>query len=859
MTARDPDPTPPSISSNPTLDKPTAAEAAPTGTAHFREPPGTRIGPYRIIQLIGEGGFGAVYMAKQEQPVQRVVALKIIKLGMDTRQVVARFEQERQALAIMDHPHIARVFDAGATETGRPYFVMELVKGEPIIDYCDKNSLSVAERLDLFAHVCGAVQHAHTKGIIHRDIKPSNVLVALQDGKPSPKVIDFGIAKATSARLAEQTFFTDHRELIGTPEYMSPEQAEGSIDIDTRTDVYSLGVLLYELLTGTTPFSGRDLRSAAYGEIQRIIREIEPPVPSTRLSQSTDTIVGIAAKRHTEPRQLGSTIRGELDWIVMKAMEKDRHRRYPTADGLAMDIRRFLTGEAVIAGPPGAAYRVKKFVSRHRGYVIASGGVAAALVLGIVGTTIGLIEARTQREAAEQQAVRATTAEAASLARLAEAEATVAFLDEMLAAADPTAQGKDVTVRKVLDGAAKAVGERFADRPLVAARLHGTIGRTYYGLGVFDQGEPHLREQVRIRASQLGPEHEDTCRATNDLGLLLIKHGKYADAEALFKGAIPTHERVFGRRHAITLQSLDGLSALYVEQGRAAEAEPLLRESVDARKASGTDGTWEAVGTMNSLATLLADRGVFEESEALFESSLGAAERLGKKEHPFTLEVRGNFAWMQYWAGSQEKTTNPERSARRMARARTLGEETLEAKVRVLGEEHETTLATMNNLSSVYVNLGMLDEAVALRRKDLAISERVLGPDHPDTLISLANMGAMLRRQGRFDEAVVFLERSINGTRKAFPADYEGLGFTLGWYGSSLGKLGRHAEAEAALLEARSIITKKMGDEHPIAGQMAQDLATVYESWEKAEPGKGHAAKAGLWRGKSDPPAASPK
>jgi serine/threonine protein kinase/tetratricopeptide (TPR) repeat protein len=858
MTARDPDPTPPSISSNPTLDKPTGAEAAPTGTAHFREPPGTRIGPYRIIQLIGEGGFGAVYMAKQEQPVQRVVALKIIKLGMDTRQVVARFEQERQALAIMDHPHIARVFDAGATETGRPYFVMELVKGEPIIDYCDKNSLSVAERLDLFAHVCGAVQHAHTKGIIHRDIKPSNVLVALQDGKPSPKVIDFGIAKATSARLAQQTFFTDHRELIGTPEYMSPEQAEGSMDIDTRTDVYSLGVLLYELLTGTTPFSGRDLRSAAYGEIQRIIREIEPPVPSTRLSQSTDTILGIAAKRHTEPRQLGSTIRGELDWIVMKAMEKDRHRRYPTADGLAMDIRRFLTGEPVIAAPPGAAYRVRKFVKRHRGYVIAGGVVAAALVLGIVGTTFGLFEARTQREAAEQQALRATTAEAASLARLAEAEATVAFLDEMLAAADPTAQGKDVTVRKVLDGAAKAVGERFADRPLVAARLHGTIGRTYYGLGVFDQGETHLREQLRIRTSQLGPDHEDTCRANNDLALLLIKGGKFADAEGQLKKAAAKHERLFGRKNPITLQSLEGLATIMVEQGRTAEAEPLLRESLESRKSIGAVA-WESIASMNALATLMTDKGQFDQAEAMFEEAIVDADKLGKKEHPFTLEVRGNFAWMQYWAGSQEKTTNPERSARRMARARTLGEETLEAKVRVLGEEHETTLATMNNLSSVYVNLGMLDEAVALRRKDLAISERVLGPDHPDTLISLANMGAMLRRQGRFDEAVVFLERSINGTRKAFPADYEGLGFTLGWYGSSLGKLGRHAEAEAALLEARSIITKKMGDEHPIAGQMAQDLATVYESWEKAEPGKGHAAKAELWKGKSDPPAASPK
>ncbi len=855
----DPVPSAPSLSSNPTLDKPTAAEPSPTSTAHFREPPGTRIGPYRIVQIIGEGGFGSVYMAQQEQPVQRVVALKIIKLGMDTRQVVARFEQERQALAVMDHPNIARVFDAGATETGRPYFVMELVKGDPIVEYCDKNSLSIAERLDLFAQVCTAVQHAHTKGIIHRDIKPSNVLVAMQDGKPSPKVIDFGIAKATSARLTERTLFTENRELIGTPEYMSPEQAEGSMDIDTRTDVYSLGVLLYELLTGTTPFKGSDLRSAAYGEIQRIIREVDPPAPSTRLSQSTDTIAGIAAKRHTQPRQLGTTIRGELDWIVMKAMEKDRQRRYSTADGLAMDIRRYLTGEAVVAAPPGAAYRVKKFVKRHRGAVIATGVVAAALVLGIVGTSVGLMEARTQRSKAEDQANRATLAEGVAQMRLAEAEATVGFLDEMLAATDPTAQGKDVTVRKVLDGAAKSVGERFEGRPLVAARLHGTIGRTYYGLGVFDHSETHLREQLRILTAQQGADHEDTCRATNDLGLLLIKQGKYADAETHLKAAVAKHERLFGRRHAITLSCLDGLAELYVEQGRGAEAEPLLRESLEIHKAASGKTTWEALATMNALATVLTDKGAFDEAETMFEEAVRASETLGKRDHPFSLEIRGNFAWMEYWAGSQTKDADAERSKKRIERSRVLGEETYEAKLRVLGEEHQSTLATMSNLCSVYIDMGLLDKAEALRRKDLAISERVLGMEHPDTQISLANLGAVLRKRGRYEEAVTYLERSITGTRKAFPPDYEGLGFTLGWYGSCLTKLGRYAEAEAALIEARTIITKKMGETHPIAGQMARDLADLYEAWDKAEPGKGHAAQAAEWKAKTGTPKPEPK
>jgi tetratricopeptide (TPR) repeat protein len=840
----------------PTSDSSAAAE---TLAAPLREGPGTRIGPYKLLQLIGEGGFGSVFMAEQEKPVARKVALKIIKLGMDTRQVVARFEQERQALAMMDHPNIARVLDAGATDTGRPFFVMELVKGDPIVEYCDKNNLSIEDRLELFAQVCNAVQHAHTKGIIHRDIKPSNILVSTQDGRPHTKVIDFGIAKATASKLTEKTLFTEHKALIGTPEYMSPEQAEGNLDIDTRTDVYSLGVLLYELLTGTTPFTGKELRSAAFGEIQRIIREVEPPKPSTRLSANIDTIASVAAKRHTEPKRLGTVVRGELDWIVMKALEKDRQRRYETANGLAMDIRRYLSGEAVVAAPPSTAYRMKKFIKRHRGVVIATGVVAAALVLGVVGTSMGLMEARKQRSAAEQsgalaseEAARAAKAESIAKLRLAESEATVGFLDEMLGAVDPTAQGKDVTVRKVLDGASKSLGERFADRPLVAARLHGTIGRTYLGLGVYDQSEPHIREQIRIRSAELGPDHEDTCKATNDLGALLVKNGKYADAETLLKDAIAKHERLFGRRHEVTLMSIDELTTLYTEQGRGDEAEPLLRESLEARRSKSQGGTWESLATMNSLATVLADKASFAEAESLFEEAVRASEKLGKGDHPFALEIRGNFAWMEYWAGSQERKTNPDQSKKRMERARVLGEEVYEAKLRVLGEEHQSTLSTMSNLCSVYVDRGMLDQAEILRRKELAITERILGADHPDTQISLANVGALLRKRGRFEEAIVFLERSIQGSRKAFPPDYEGTGFTLGWYGSCLSKLGRHADAEKALIEARTIVAKTMGDENPITREVTRDLVNVYEAWEKAEPGKGHAAAAAEWKGKLD-------
>ena len=339
------------------LDGPAYDGNRTTDAEPIAERPGTFVGPYKLLEQIGEGGFGVVFMAEQERPMRRRVAVKVIKPGMDTRQVIARFEAERQALALMDHPNIARVLDAGATDSGRPYFVMELVKGVPLTDFCDKNRLTIEERLRLFMLVCQAVQHAHQKGIIHRDIKPTNVLVTLHDGVPVAKVIDFGVAKATGQRLTDKTLFTAFAQMVGTPLYMSPEQAEMSgLDVDTRSDIYSLGVLLYELLTGTTPFTKEQLQDAAYDEIRRVIREEEPPKPSTRLSTS-ETLPSIAANRHTEPARLNKDVRGELDWIVMKALEKDRNRRYETASAFAADVERYLTDEPVAACPPSAGYR----------------------------------------------------------------------------------------------------------------------------------------------------------------------------------------------------------------------------------------------------------------------------------------------------------------------------------------------------------------------------------------------------------------------------------------------------------------------------------------------------------------------
>jgi len=366
---------------------------------------GDRIGRYKLLQQIGEGGMGLVYMAEQEQPVRRSVALKIIKLGMDTRQVVARFEAERQALAMMNHPHIAKVFDAGATDSGRPYFVMELVRGIPITEYCDKNFLPTRQRLDLFILVCQAVQHAHQKGVIHRDLKPSNILVTLNDGVPWPMIIDFGIAKATHQRLTEKTLFTQFAQMIGTPAYMSPEQAEMSkLDVDTRTDIYALGVLLYELLVGQTPFDAKEMMQGGLDALRQIIREKEPLRPSTKLNTlSGDARTTAGKHRQTDVGKLVHQLQGDLDWIVMKCLEKDRTRRYDTANALAGDVQRYLSDEPVVACPPSAGYRLRKFVRRNKGPVLAGGIVLLALVVGIIGTTLGLIEAGRQRLVVERQ------------------------------------------------------------------------------------------------------------------------------------------------------------------------------------------------------------------------------------------------------------------------------------------------------------------------------------------------------------------------------------------------------------------------------------------------------------------------
>ena len=456
-------------------------------------PPRT-IGPYRLLQLVGEGGMGEVWLAEQTHPVRRKVALKVIKAGMDTAQVVTRFEAERQALALMDHPAIATVYDGGSTPEGRPYFAMEYVKGEAITTYCDRQRLTTQARLELFVQVCEGVQHAHQKGVIHRDLKPSNVLVTIQGDRPVPKIIDFGVAKATAQHLTERTLYTELGVMIGTPEYMSPEQAEmGGLDIDTRTDVYALGVILYELLTGALPFDRKELRQAGFAEIQRMIREEEPPRPSTRLTQLGPASTQAATNRRTEIRRLASDLRGDLDWVTMKALEKDRTRRYETANALAVDVRHHLSHEPVSAGPPSAAYRAKKFVRRHRfGVAVAATLVLMLLIFGVT-MTVQAQRIAMERDRANREA---ETAKQVS-----------SFLVGMFETTNPfEGRGKNVPVGDVLDRGAQRITTELRDQPEVRATLMDTMGRVYYDLGVYDKAAELVKEALAYRQRTLGGE-----------------------------------------------------------------------------------------------------------------------------------------------------------------------------------------------------------------------------------------------------------------------------------------------------------------------------------------------------------------
>ena len=753
------------------------------------------IGPYRLVHRLGVGGMGQVWLAEQTEPVRRRVALKLIKAGMYDAAVLQRFQAERQSLAIMDHPAIAKVFDAGTTPTGQPYLAMEYVDGLPITDYCDRKKLGIRERLRLFLQVCKGVQHAHQKAIIHRDLKPSNILVAEVDGKPVPRIIDFGLAKATATAIPGETLFTQVGAFLGTPGYMSPEQVDPELhDVDTRTDVYSLGVVLYELLTGFLPFDTTQWKKQRLEEVLRQLREEDPQRPSTKVSVNRDTSTAHAEARGTEPGELVSLLKGDLDWITLKALEKDRERRYGTPSALAADVANYLENRPVVARPANALYRLQKYVRRHALGVAVGSGVAVLLVAFAVMQTTELRRITRERDRAD---------------RITE------FMTSMFKVSDPNeARGNTITAREVLDKASANISSGMARDPELGAKMMAVMGQVYGNLGLYTRAEALLRQGLDVRRQVLGPEDPNTLKSMSSVAEILLREARYPEAEKLARQALEAQRRLLGPEDPDTLTSMGDLANILLLEGRYPEAEKLQRETLDAKRRVLGPEHPDTLKSMYDLANIFRWEGRYPEAEKLVRETLDTQRRVLGPEHPDTLR-------------SMSALTNILRPEGHFPEAEKLERETLDIQRRVLGPEHPSTLMSMSFLGEILLQEGQLPEAERVERQALELQRRVLGNEHTDTLRSMTSLGYMLLTDGRgsYAESEKLLQEALTVQSRVFGPEHSTTLRTKGFLAMSLMYEGRSIEAEKMQGEVLAIQRRILGPENMDTAASTYNLA----------------------------------